>query len=127
VHKELRYKLKAQYGSAPSATQIRAFASSIGYLCRMYWQHRTDKLHKDDYILYRALTNAFCPVEDSDKLSSGYLPKYGNTPLFIGKYDCTKFEHHVVSSVETLLLPEPKSKSLSFLNRLKQFMSELLG
>lgn len=108
----LKERLKKSYGTSPSKEQVESFARSVGYSCRMYWQQRTDKLHPDDFDLYRYLTNEFCSIDTADKLTPDYKPKYGSVALFVGKYSHALLERELIENIASQLAPETQKNPL---------------
>ncbi len=106
---QIKQALLREYGETPSFAQVHQFIDSLVYRCAMFWQHRTDKLHKADYPLYLWLTNNMTGIAESSKLNDSFEPCYGNNALFNMQYSHTELKATLVEKLTEALVPEPKN------------------
>lgn len=96
---KLKKKFEEEYGKSPSFVDLENFSCKLGYSCRMFWQHRTNKIHTDDIPLYISLTNEFCDIDAADKIPLSYQPKYGSGSMFLGKYPHHQLEAEIITGI----------------------------
>ena len=116
---ELALLLSKRIGNNPSSEKINAFAESQTYLCRMYWQQRTDKLSSNDFDFYRQLTNHCCAIHNTDRIADDFTPLYGNNAI-LSNYNHQELAEQVRTKIISIMTPK-QNISTSLFNFLSWF------
>lgn len=99
---KLKEQVKNKFNKTFLKGSGREFASSLAYLCRMYWMQRPDKLNSGDYEIFRLLTNHYCILDEALFLNKDYKPS-GRNDVMTFKLSHVELEEIICKAIVEMI------------------------